>query len=53
MTQQTVRRTLSLACLGLALLAQPALAEDLIIHAGTLIDGVSDTPRTRGLHPRA
>ncbi len=47
MTQQTVRRTLSLACLGLALLAQPALAEDLIIHAGTLIDGVSDTPRTR------
>ena len=28
-----------------ALSAAPALAKDVVIHAGTLIDGVSATPR--------
>jgi hypothetical protein len=47
MPTNAISRPLSLAILGLTLLAQPALAQDLIIHAGTLIDGISDTPRTK------
>lgn len=39
-------RTHGLAmCLGLLLNAAAGHAQDIVIHAGTLIDGVSDTPR--------
>lgn len=47
MPQKSARHTLILAALSLGLMAQPALAQDVIIHAGRLIDGISDTPRTK------
>src|SRR5881398_553450 len=39
-------RVLPLAALGCFLMATPALAEDIVIHAGHLIDGISKTPRS-------
>lgn len=47
MPQNPVRLPLALAALSLGLMAQPALAQDVIIHAGRLIDGISDTPQTQ------
>jgi imidazolonepropionase-like amidohydrolase len=40
-------RTLVLLGFCTLLLAQASFAKDVVIHAGTLIDGVSDTPRQR------
>ena len=46
-------RTLVLVASCAVLLAQPSSAKDVVIHAGTLIDGVSDTPRQRvSIHVR-
>lgn len=47
MPQKLALNALALAALGLGLMAQPALAQDVIIHAGRLIDGISDTPQTK------
>ncbi len=45
MTRHSVRDSLFVALLALGV--APAFAQDIVIHAGTLIDGVSDAPRTR------
>lgn len=42
MTYHCVRKLCALALIGMA--AGPTAADDLVIHAGTLIDGVSRTP---------
>ena len=39
--------SLGVAMGALAMAAAPALAKDVVIHAGTLIDGASATPRSR------
>jgi imidazolonepropionase-like amidohydrolase len=46
MKSQT-RATAALGALLAMLLARPATAGDLVVHAGTLIDGVSVTPRRK------
>ncbi|AHE53174.1 metal-dependent hydrolase family protein [Sphingomonas sanxanigenens] len=45
-TKRRLRRALIAATAALAF-AAPAVAKDVVIHAGTLIDGASATPKTR------
>lgn len=45
MMQKSVFKTVLAACLFTVGVAGPAQAKDVVIHAGVLIDGVSETPR--------